>query len=99
MRHAYRVLSDAEKANMQSNVKDHEPEIALFVPNDDALLFYRAIAQFGKSHLASNGSIYCELEAAHAQESKALFELMGYKNVTIRKDMHGNWRMLKAQAI
>lgn len=87
----------AEKANMHSNVKDHEPEIALFVPNDDALLFYRAIAQFGKTHLAEKGSIYCELESSHARETKALFELMGYSNVEIRKDMHGNWRMLKAQ--
>ncbi|PQJ11055.1 peptide chain release factor N(5)-glutamine methyltransferase [Flavipsychrobacter stenotrophus] len=87
----------AEKANMHSNVKDHEPEIALFVPNDDALLFYRAIAQFGKTHLAEKGFIYCELESSHAQETKALFELMGYSNVEMRKDMHGNWRMLKAQ--
>ncbi len=87
----------SERANMHSNVKDHEPEIALFVPNDDALLFYRAIAQFGKTHLAEKGSIYCELESSHAQETKALFELMGYSNVEIRKDMHGNWRMLKAQ--
>lgn len=87
----------SEKENMHRNVKDHEPAIALFVPNDDALLFYRAIAQYGKTHLVQNGYIYCELESSHAQETKALFELMGYNNVEIRKDMHGNWRMLKAQ--
>ena len=87
----------SEKVNMHTNVKDHEPEVALFVPNDDALLFYRAIAQYGKTHLVLNGYIYCELESNHGQETKALFELMGYKNVELRKDMHGNCRMLKAQ--
>ena len=86
----------SEKENMHSNVKDFEPEIALFVDNDDPLLFYRAIAQLGKTHLNSPGCIYCELESSHAAESKQLFEQMGYSNVEIRKDMHGNWRMLKA---
>ncbi len=86
----------SERENMHSNVKDHEPGIALFVPSDDALLFYRTIAQLGKSHLEPEGCIYCELESSHGEQSKALFEEMGYKNVEIRKDMHGNWRMLKA---
>lgn len=89
-------IPQRERANMHSNVKDHEPEIALFVPNDDALMFYRAIAQYGKTHLLQGGVVYCELESGHAQESKQLFEDMGYNNVEIRKDMHGNWRMLKA---
>jgi release factor glutamine methyltransferase len=91
----YIPTSDKEK--IHPNVKDHEPEIALFVPDDDALLFYRAIALFGKEHLNQNGYIYCELDAAHATECKNLFEQAGYKNVEIRKDMHGNWRMLRAE--
>ncbi len=86
-----------EKERLHSNVKDYEPAVALFVPDNDALVFYRAIALFGKGHLNSNGYIYCELDAAHAEECKLLFENAGYKKVEIRKDMHGNWRMLKAE--
>lgn len=88
----------SEKVNMHSNVKDHEPSIALFVPDDDALLFYREIAQYGKTHLKPHGRIYCELEVNHAVETKLLFEQMGYVDVEIRKDMHDNWRMIKAVA-
>jgi len=86
----------SEKAKMHTNVKDHEPDIALFVPADDALVFYRAIAEFGKTHLTNEGVIYCELEANHSAECKALFESEGYTDVEVRKDMHENWRMLKA---
>ncbi len=85
-----------DKVQMHRNVKDYEPEIALFVPDNDPLVFYKAIAQFGKEHMRSNGYIYCELDANHAEECKALFEKAEYENVEIRKDMHDNWRMLKA---
>ncbi len=85
-----------DKPQMHRNVKDYEPEIALFVPDNDPLVFYKAIAQFGKQHMRSNGYIYCELDANHAEECKMLFEKAGYENVEIRKDMHDNWRMLKA---
>lgn len=87
----------AEKERLHTNVRDHEPMLALFVPNDDALVFYRAIAMFGLKHLANNGSIYCELDADHAAETKELFEEVGYSHVQLRKDMHGNNRMLMAR--
>lgn len=86
-----------EKERLHSNVRDYEPALALFVPDNDALVFYKVIAFFGKEHLHKNGSIYCELDAAHAEECSALFEATGYNNVEIKKDMHGNWRMLKAE--
>ncbi len=85
-----------DKKGMHTNVTNYEPGIALFVPDNDALVFYRAIAMFGKTHLKQEGYIYCELDAAHAEKCKALFEESGYTNVEIRKDMHGNWRMLRA---
>ena len=85
-----------EKANMHANVRDYEPVIALFVPASDALVFYKALAESGKLHLKQDGYIYCELDAAHAMECKLLFENAGYQEVEIKKDMHGNWRMLKA---
>lgn len=86
-----------EKEQLHKNVKDFEPSVALFVPNDDALLFYRAIAAFGKEHLNKEGSIYCELHVDYAMATKQLFEDMGYSYVEVRKDMHGNLRMLKAK--
>ncbi len=87
----------SEKERLHTNVRDNEPGIALFVPNEDALVFYRAIAQFGKSHLTQDGKIYCELDAEHAEACKALFEAEGYWDVTLRKDMFDNWRFLSAQ--
>ncbi len=85
----------SEKARMHINVTENEPGIALFVPDDDALVFYRAIATFGKTHLNRGGRIYCELDEAHAEETKILFENEGYPNVVLKKDMHGNQRMLR----
>lgn len=86
----------SEKGRLDKNVRDYEPGIALFVPDNDALVFYKAIAIFGKEHLSRNGYIYCEMDAAHSQECKTLFEQLGYQDVRIKKDMHGNWRMLRA---
>lgn len=86
----------SEEREMHTNVKSYEPGTALFVPDDDPLLFYRTIADFGKTHLNNNGAIYCELHRDFAHETKALFRAAGYKNVVIQKDMHDNWRMLKA---
>jgi len=86
----------SEQANMHTNVKDHEPELALFVPNEDPLLFYKAIARFGKNHLNPNGTIYCELHMEHAHQTGKLFTLMGYIDVEVKDDIHGNPRMLKA---
>ncbi|MBC7552804.1 MAG: peptide chain release factor N(5)-glutamine methyltransferase [Taibaiella sp.] len=84
-----------EKNTLHVNVAAFEPATALFVPEGDALLFYRALAAFGRLHLAAEGAIYCELDAAHAGACKILFEKEGYSAV-LRQDIHSNWRMLKA---
>ncbi len=86
----------SEASNMHINVSKHEPDIALFVPDDDALVFYRAIADFGLKHLSPSGNIYCELDTDHAMATKQLFEHMGYESVALRKDIHDNYRMIKA---
>lgn len=86
-----------EKERLHTNVRDNEPALALFVPDNDALIFYKAIALFGREHLSAGGSIYCELDAAHAIECQSLFQMAGYDHVEIKKDMHGNWRMLRAR--
>lgn len=85
-----------EKEALDKNVRDFEPHTALFVPSDDALLFYRRIAVFGKTHLKPEGAIYCELHRDYAVETKNFFAAMGYNNLELRKDMDGNLRMLKA---
>ena len=82
-----------EKEKMQKNVVDHEPHKALFVPNDNPLLFYEKIARFGKSHLNYNGKIYLETHEDYAQDVAALFKTT-YKEVLVKKDLFGKERML-----
>jgi len=89
-------IPQSEKETLDINVREYEPGTALFVPNDDALLFYKAIAEFGRSHINEGGLIYCELHRDYATQAKTLFEEAGYKDVTLKQDMHGNMRMLKA---
>lgn len=90
-------IPQAEEATLHPNVRDHEPVLALFVPDNDALLFYRHIADLGLSHLQEGGAVYCELHVDYTVETQALFKAKGYTHTELRKDIHGNQRMLKAQ--
>lgn len=85
-----------ELKTMETNVTEHEPHLALFVPDTDRFLFYRSIAQLGKTKLKEKGAIYCEIHRDFPEETKAVFEAEGYTNIELRKDMHDNWRMIKA---
>jgi len=86
----------AEKALMHSNVLDFEPEIALFVANDQALIFYKEIAFKAFKYLKSGGSLYFELNENFADEtSKVIFDL-GFEAIEIKLDLQGKKRMLKA---
>jgi len=87
-----------EKASMAQHVLDFEPSVALFVPDNDALIFYRAIAKFGKTHLSGNGAIYFEINEALGADTMALLESNGYY-CELKKDMQGKDRMIKAQLI
>jgi len=82
-----------EKEKLAKNVRDHEPHLALFVPDKDPLLFYDKIAAFGRSHLNSNGKIYLEVHEDLANEAKAVFQ-KHYSYAEIKKDMFGRERML-----
>ncbi|MBD0377305.1 MAG: peptide chain release factor N(5)-glutamine methyltransferase [Flavisolibacter sp.] len=84
-----------DKATMQPNVVQHEPHVALFVPDDDALVFYKALAQFGKERLYENGNIYCEIHEDLGKEVIDLFKREGYKNAELRKDRQGKDRMVR----
>lgn len=85
----------AEQENMARHVLDFEPSLALFVPDNDALLFYRKIAQFGKTHLQEGCAVFVEINEALGKETVDLFEQQGY-TVTLRKDLQGKDRMIKA---
>lgn len=89
-------IKKSEQITMLPNVLQYEPHEALFVPNNNALIFYEKIALFGRKHLTSTGNIFIELNEALAFETKQLFENFNYKKVEIKKDMQGKNRMLKA---
>jgi release factor glutamine methyltransferase len=89
-------VREQEKEEIHNNVKKHEPSEALFVPDADALRYYRAILNFAKNHLKASGTVYLEINQYLATETKALFEKNGFANIEIRKDIFGNFRMLKA---
>jgi release factor glutamine methyltransferase len=84
-----------EKANMQVQVKNFEPAIALFVTNEDPLIFYRIIARLGKQYLNSNGQLFFEMHYDQGKAIVALFDEMGY-HAELRQDMFGKDRMIRA---
>jgi len=86
-----------EKGQMQKNVLDFEPAMALFVPDTNSLLFYEAIAKTAFQKLKSGGSLYVEINQSLGNETVALFEQTGFTKVQIRNDLYGNLRMVKAE--
>ncbi len=84
-----------DKETMHLNVLKHEPHTALFVPDEEPLVFYKALAWFAKNRLYENGSIYVEIHEDLGQEIITLFEAEDYL-VELRKDMQGKDRMVKA---
>lgn len=85
-----------DKDAMHPNVLLYEPHRALFVDNNDPLLFYRALAQFGKHHLYPGGRLYMEIHENLGNKVVALFRQEGYDPVELRKDMQGKDRMVMA---
>lgn len=85
----------AEKEKMEKHVVDYEPHGALFVPDNNPLLFYEKIAKFGRSHLNYNGKVYLETHEDYAKDVAALFE-PAYNQVMIKKDLFGKERMVIA---
>jgi len=91
----YVTLDD--KKQMHSNVTDFEPHTALFVPEHDPLIFYRAIADFALNNLIADGLLYFEINENLGKETVELLADKGFKNIALRKDMSGRDRMIKAQ--
>jgi len=86
-----------DKQQMNANVINHEPHTALFVPDNNASLFYVALARFAKNRLYERGSIYMEIHEGLANEVVGVFKQHHYKNIEVRKDMQGKNRMVKVQ--
>jgi release factor glutamine methyltransferase len=88
-------VKTSEKEEMQRNVVIYEPHLALFVEDNDPLIFYRKIAKFGIVHLKPSGSIYVEINESLGQETKKCFESFNY-DVELKKDFQNKDRMIKA---
>lgn len=86
----------SEKENMHVNVVDHEPHSALFVPDDDALIFYNAIADYAITHLHKRGFLYLEINENLGSQTLTLLDNKGFKNLELRKDLRDKDRMIKA---
>ena len=90
-------ICHCEAAAMDANVLDHEPHTALFVPDDDPLLFYRAIATFGQQMLQPDGWLYFEINPIYANELRELLHIMSYHDIEIKEDQFGKQRFIRAQ--
>lgn len=90
-------VRNLEKAEINPNVLEFEPHLALFVEDNDALLFYRKITELAKNYLAENGKLYFEINQYLGKETVALVESYGFKNVQLLKDIYGNDRMISAE--
>ena len=88
-------ICQRESVDMQEQVVSYEPSLALFVPDDDAMLFYREIGLMGRAKLRAGGALYFEINEAFGKETAAVLENMGYVEVEIKKDLFGKDRMVK----
>jgi release factor glutamine methyltransferase len=89
-------IPKAEKERMRENVTRYEPDLALFVPDDDPLLFYRRIADLGLSGLKRGGKLYFEIHENFGEEVKAYLQDAGYSEVKVHQDMQGKDRIVCA---
>ncbi len=89
-------VRNLEKQEIEANVLNFEPHLALFVEDHDALIFYRKIAELAKQSLNPGGSLYVEINQYLAEETRILFREYGFKDVILRSDFAGKPRMIKA---
>jgi release factor glutamine methyltransferase len=85
-----------DKIQMHTNVTDFEPHTALFVPENDPLIFYEAIANFAVTHLQKNGLLFLEINESYGEQIIELLNNKSFKNIELRNDMSGKARMIKA---
>lgn len=89
-------VRNLEKEEIKENVLQYEPHLALFVDDNDALIFYRKIALLAKSQLSANGRLYFEINQYLGPETVQMLEDFGFTNFVLKKDIYGNDRMVGA---
>lgn len=85
-------ICNKERVNMEQNVLEYEPSLALFVPDDDPLLFYRAITRFAKTALKDGGNLYFEINPLYAEPLKQLMQEEGFADIKLYQDSFGKQR-------
>ncbi|MFH6934575.1 peptide chain release factor N(5)-glutamine methyltransferase [Flavobacterium sp. FlaQc-30] len=88
-------VRNLEKEEIKKNVLDYEPHLALFVEDNDALIFYRKIADLAKKNLLEDGQLYFEINQYLGKEMTDLLDEMNFKSIELRKDIYDNDRMIK----
>jgi release factor glutamine methyltransferase len=86
-----------EKVEIQPNVLDNEPHLALFVENENPLQFYKAITDFAVDNLKQKGELFFEINQYLGEETKQLLIDINFEDIELRKDLNGNDRMLKGR--
>ena len=92
-------ICNKERETMETNVLEHEPHTALFVPDDNPLLFYRAIAQYGLTALKTGGWLYFEINPLYAEALVDMLRKMSYHDIEIKEDQYGKQRMIRAKKV
>lgn len=90
-------VTETDKLQMHQNVTDFEPHTALFVPDNDPLLFYIAITDFARKHLSPGGFLFFEINESYGNETVAMMQQKGFVNAELRQDMMGKDRMIRAE--
>jgi len=90
-------IMESEKKNMDKNVLDYEPHLALFVPDNKSLMFYERIADIALDILKPDGKLYFEINQALGKETVKMIEGKGFSNIVLFQDMSKNDRMIKAE--
>ena len=90
---------NSQKKYMKKNVLNFEPHLALFVDDSDPLIFYKKILTIAKNKLIKNGFIFFEINDLFEKEIYQLILEKGFKNIYIKKDIHGKSRLVKAQLL
>ena len=89
-------VRNLEKAEIKKNVLEHEPHLALFVDDHDALIFYRKIGELAQKNLSKQGQLYFEINQYLGKETVELLENLGFSDVELKKDIYGNDRMIQS---
>lgn len=91
-------ICEKEKADMEKNVLEHEPSLALFVPDENPLKFYRAIAEYAASGLKPEGALYFEINPIYEKETREMLQELDFKDIETKEDAFGKKRMMRAKS-